>query len=195
MNLWCWLNSNSAAVQSIAAMVSTVLALVTVFVLISTRTSIKKQAEAARALTEVAQDQTKVANNAAESARKQSELLSSQIEQSVAPLLVAEPEDRSPLPYSIPKYWPDTHNKLVNRGSGVAFQILYWEGGLEVMNQGSFPITQVQPSTLGPGNSAYLQISPVWEAFTVMYKCIRVSIASRVGPWFTVIRTSHKIMW
>ena len=170
MNIWCWLNSNSSSIQSVAALSSTALALITICVLIVTWIAIKRQAdaaeaqaEAARLLTQVARDQTKAAIDAAESARRQSELLSSQIEQSVAPLLVAEPDDR-----------PNFKNyKLVNRGPGVAFKILYWKGGLELKDQGEgVPIFPVQPSTLGAGNSAYLQIPPGWEVFTVRYKGI-----------------------
>jgi hypothetical protein len=121
----------------------------------------EEQAEAARALTQVAKDQTKAATDAAESARKQSDLLSSQIEQSIAPLLVAEPDDR---PYM-------KNYKLVNRGPGVAFQIFYWKGGIEMKVPGqSIQIFPVQPSTLGSGNYAYLPIPPAWEVFTVRYK-------------------------
>lgn len=75
------------------------------------------------------------------------------------PLLVVEPDDR-------PGY---KGCKLVNRGQGVAFQILYWNGELNVRDQGP-PIFFVQPSTMGPGNSAYLPIPLAWKAFTVMYK-------------------------
>ena len=74
-------------------------------------------------------------------------------------MLVAEPDDR-------PGY---KDCKLVNRGQGVAFQILYWNGELNARDQGP-PISFVQPSTMGPGNSAYLPIPPAWKAFTVRYK-------------------------
>jgi hypothetical protein len=185
MNVWRWLSSNSAAVQSIAALFSIVLASVTIYVLIVTWRAIKRQAAAteqqaaaARALTQVAADQTLAAKDAAESARRQSELLSSQIEQSVAPLLVVEPDDR-----------PHFQNcKLVNRGPGVAFQICYWNGGLALKNHGKGPdTTPVQPSTLGPGNSAYLQIPPAWEVLTVRYKGI-----DRGERWTVFYRDRNK---
>jgi hypothetical protein len=120
-----WLARNSAAFQSIAAACNVALALITIVVLVVTWKAIMRQAkaaedqtEAARALTQVAKDQTKAATDAAESARKQSDLLSAQIEQSTAPLLVAEPDEREGM----------RNCKLVNRGTGVAFQILYWQG-------------------------------------------------------------------
>lgn len=100
MNVWCWFDSNSAVIQGIAALSSVVLAAVTICVLVVTWKAIKRQAiaaeeqaNAARALTQVAKDQTKAEIDAADSARKQSDLLSSQIEQSSAPLLVAEPDN------------------------------------------------------------------------------------------------------
>jgi len=166
-------------------MAGTALALITILVLIVTWMAIKRQAAAAEAqanaaltLTEVAEKQTKAAVDAAESARRQSDLLSSQIEQAVAPLLVAEPDDR-----------PGFKNyKLVNRGPGVAFQIFYWNGGLDEKNRGiGIPVIPVQPSTLGPGNSVYLPIPPAWEAFTVRYKGI-----DREERWTIVYRDPLK---
>jgi hypothetical protein len=170
MNFWSWISRNSAGMQSIAALLSTALAAITIWVLIITLRAIRRQAaaaeeqtEAARALTQVATEQTKAAIDAAASARKQSDLLSSQIEQSTAPLLVAEPDDRAGM----------KNYKLVNRGPGVAFQIFYWNGGLDVKNQGKgFQMYPVQPSTLGSGNYAYLPVPSGWEVITVRYKGI-----------------------
>jgi hypothetical protein len=186
MNFWCWLNSYSAAVQSIAALCSALLALFTILVLIVTWKSIKRQAaaavdqaEAARALTKVAKEQTRAAVDTAESARRQSELLLSQIEQNTAPLLVAEPDDR---------YGVNLRNgKLVNRGPGVAFQIFFWQGGLDAREQGSIPITNVEPSTLGPGNFAELRVPFDWEVFTVRYKGV-----DREERWTVVYRDPGK---
>lgn len=185
MNLWHWLEFYSAAVQSIAAALSIVLASVTIYVLILTWKAIKRQAdaaeqqsEAARALTKAAEDQTKSAKDAAQSARKQSDLLSAQIEQSMAPLLVAEPDDRP----GFKDY------KLVNRGPGVAFQIFYWKGGLDEKNQGKpLPILPVQPSTLGSGNSTYIPIPPAWDVFTVRYKGV-----DREERWTVAYRDPNK---
>lgn len=185
MNMWYWLNSNSSSVQSVAALASTALTLITIFVLFKTWRAIQRQAtateeqvEAARVLTQVAKDQTKAAVDAAESARRQSDLLSSQIEQSIAPLLVAEPDDRNNM----------KNHKLVNRGPGVAFQIICWQGGFEPENQSNgIPIVPVQPSTLGAGNSTYLPIPPAWEVFTVRYKGI-----DRIERWTVVYRDPYK---
>ncbi len=184
MNIWCWFNSNSAVIQGIAALSSVALAAVTICVLVITWKAIKRQAiaaeeqaGAARALTQVAKDQTKAAIDAAESARKQSDLLSSQIEQSSAPLLVAEPDDR-----------PNMKNyKLVNRGPGVAFKISYWKGELDLKNHGPVEAFSVQPSTLGSGNSSYLQIPPGWDVITVQYKGV-----DRYMRWTVVYRDIRK---
>jgi hypothetical protein len=103
MRFWCWLSSNSAALQSIAALGSVALAAITILVLIATWRAIKRQAaaaeeqtEAARALTRVATEQTKAAIDAAESARKQSDLLSSQIEQATATIDQRAAKARTP---------------------------------------------------------------------------------------------------
>jgi hypothetical protein len=168
MRLWCWLLTNSAAIQGIAALVSMALTLITILVLVVTWKAIKRQAlaaeeqaAAARALTTVAEEQTKAAVDAAESARKQSELLSSQLEQSTAPLLVAEPDDRNGM----------KNVRLVNRGPGVAFKIYYFNGPMELLQPGAtVRVLNVQPSTLGPGNSVYLPIPPGWDVTTVVYK-------------------------
>ncbi len=168
MNFWSWLSANSAAVQSVEALVGLVLTLLTIFVLIVTWRAIKRQAKAAeeqtvaaRAATAVAEEQKRAAVDAAESARKQSELLSAQLEQSIAPLLVAEPDDRQGM----------KNVRLVNRGPGVAFKIYYFNGHMDLLVPGaSIPIVPVQPSTLGPGNFVYLPIPPGWEITTVAYK-------------------------
>jgi hypothetical protein len=70
----------------------------------------------------------------------------------------------------------------------VAFQILYWKGGLDVKNQGKgVEIFPVQPSTLVPGNSVYLPIPPAWEVFTVRCKGI-----DREERWTVVYRDPAK---
>lgn len=183
-NLWCWLTSNSGPLQSISALLSVGLAFVTIVVLVITWRAIKRQAKAAeeqaiaaRALTEVATEQTKAAVDAARSAEKQSNLLSAQIEQSTAPLLVSEPDDRSGF----------KNYKLVNRGPGVAFQLFYWQGGLDVRSSEGFPAFFISPSTLAPGNYVYLPIPPAWEVFTVRYKGV-----DRGERWTIVYRDPTK---
>jgi hypothetical protein len=167
MKLWCWLNANAGALQSIGTLIGVALATLSIYVLSVTWAAIKRQAvaaeaqaDAARALTRVALDQTNAAIAAAAAAQQQSDLLSKQIEQSIAPLLVAEPDDRQRM----------NGYKLVNRGPGVAFKVKGWKGGHETRTTGqSLPIS-IQPSTLGPQNFAYLSIPPGWEVFTVSYK-------------------------
>jgi len=70
MGVWKWLNCNSAAVQSLAALGSFALTFVTILVLIITWRAVKRQAAAAK---------------------EQAEAARAQIEASLAPLLVAEP--------------------------------------------------------------------------------------------------------
>ena len=167
MNVWNWLNASSGALQGLFAIVSAVLTVVTIVVLVVTWRAIKRQAiaselqaDAARALTRVAEEQTKAAIDAAESSKRQADLLARQYELSTAPLLVGEPDDR-----------PNMKNcKVVNRGQGVAFQVFYWQDGLERKDQGSVQIFPVQPSTLAPDAFAYLPIPPAWEAWTIRYK-------------------------
>lgn len=167
MNPWEWLGANAAQVQSIAALLVIVLTVVTIVVLWATWRAIKRQAvaselqaDAARALTRVAEEQTKAAVDAAKSSKEQAELLARQFELSTAPLIVGEPDDR-----------PNMKNcKIVNRGQGVAFQVIYWQGGLEVRSQGAFGVFPVQPSTLAPGTFVYLPIPPGWETWTIRYK-------------------------
>jgi len=168
MNLWYWLVADSAAIQGIAALASIALTIVTIYVLLVTWKAIRRQAvaaedqaEAARAMTAVAKEQTKAAIDAAESARKQGNLLSLQLEQSMAPLLVAEPDDRNGM----------NNVRLVNRGPGVAFKICYFSGHVtQLKPEAPLSIESVQPSTLGSGNSVYLPIPPGWEVTTVVYK-------------------------
>ncbi|MGA3160290.1 MAG: hypothetical protein ABSC77_03660 [Terracidiphilus sp.] len=170
MGFWGWLDFNSGAVQSIASLFSIALAAITIGVLFITWRAIKRHAtaaeahaEAARALTQVAKDQTAAAFETAKLAQKQVELLSSQIEQSTAPLLVAERDDTMAFP---------TYD-LVNRGPGVAFQIFFWVGKLDLKNSGQqFSIQFIEPSTLGPGSRAHLPMPPQWEVITVRYKGI-----------------------
>lgn len=135
------------------------------------------QAKAARALIDVATEQTTATKDAAVSAQRQCELLSSQMEQATAPLIVAEPDDRLNM----------SNFKVINQGKGVAFQVFYWQGGLEVKDSQGFRIYPVQPSTMAPGVSAYLPIPPAWEVFTVRYKGI-----DREERWTVVYRDSRK---
>jgi type II secretory pathway pseudopilin PulG len=155
-----WLARNSAALQSIATICGVVLAAITILVLVATWKAIRRQAEAAEDQAAAARAQTQAAKDAAESARKQSDLLLAQIEQSTAPLLVAEPDDRDGF----------RNCKLVNRGAGVAFQIFYWQGDLDAPKDGRTVSHSVRPSTLGAGNFVYLPIPPAWPVFTVRYK-------------------------
>jgi hypothetical protein len=122
-------------------------------------------------LTRVATEQTKAAIDAADSARKQSNLLSSQLEQATAPLLVAEPDDRL----------GSRGHKLVNRGPGIAFQIFWWHGKFDAKNQSD--IHPIQPSTLGSGNFAYLAVPPIFQVITVEYTGI-----DREARWTTFYR-------
>ena len=163
---WCWLNDNSGALQSIASLLGVLLTLSTIFLLAITWIAVKRQAlaseaqaEAARTLTKVAIEQTNAAIDAAASAKRQSDLFSAQIEQSLAPLLVAEPDDRD----------GSRAYKLVSRGPGVAFKVYVWRGGPEERKL-SPSLIAVQPSTLGPGSFAYLLREPTWDVFTVIYK-------------------------
>jgi hypothetical protein len=80
MNIWQWLNHNSGALQSIAALSVVVLTVITIAVLWATWDAIKRgalasesQAEAARALTLLAKEQTEVARQQTEALAKQSE--------------------------------------------------------------------------------------------------------------------------
>jgi hypothetical protein len=162
-----WLSQNSGSLQAAGVLVSAILTSLTIYVLFITLSAVKRQAfaseaqaEAARSQAEVAQAQTKAVVEQAASAQRQSDLLAAQIEQGLAPLLVAEPDDR-----------PNMQNyKVVNHGPGPAFQVFYWQGGLESMTQEGCQIHSVLPSTLGTGSFAYLPIPPGWVTFTVRYK-------------------------
>jgi hypothetical protein len=79
MQFWQWLNQNSGALQSIAALSVVVLTVATVTVLWVTWDAIKRgaiasesQAEAARALTQLAKEQTEVARQQTDAIAKQS---------------------------------------------------------------------------------------------------------------------------
>ena len=79
MNVWEWLNQNSGALQSIAALLVVVLTVLTIRVLWVTWDAIKRgalasesQADAARALTLLAKEQTEVARQQNEAIAKQS---------------------------------------------------------------------------------------------------------------------------
>ena len=79
MNVWEWLNQNSGALQSIAALLVVVLTVLTIRVLWVTWDAIKRgalasesQADAARALTLLAKEQTEVARQQTEAIAKQS---------------------------------------------------------------------------------------------------------------------------
>ena len=65
----------------------------------------------------------------------------------------------------------------------MAFKILYWNGELDLKNQGAVQVFPVQPSTLGSGNFAYLPIPPAWEVITVQYKGV-----DRYMRWTIVYR-------
>ena len=184
MNVWNWLNASSGVLQGLFAIVSAVLTAVTIVVLVVTWRAIKRQAiaselqaDAARALTRVAEAQTKAAIDAAESSRRQADLLARQYELSTAPLLVGEPDDR-----------PNMKNcKVVNRGQGVAFQVFYWQGGLEKNDQVPVQIFPIQPSTLAPDALVYLPIPPGWECWTIRYKA-----SDRQERWTIMYRDPAK---
>ncbi len=169
MNAWNWLNANTGALQGLFAIIAMLLTLASIFVLTVTWRAIKRQAlaselqaDAARALTQVAEEQTKAAKDAATAAKTQCDLLSGQLELGVAPMLVAEPDDR-----------PNMKNfKLVNRGQGMAFQVCYWQGEREAKGQGKAQSTPTQPSTLAPGIPSYVPIPPGWPTWTAQYKGI-----------------------
>ncbi len=169
MNAWCWLNANSGALQSLFAILGAILTVASILVLTVTWRAIKRQAraselqaDAARALTQVAEEQTRAAKDAATSAKTQCDLLSSQLELSTAPLLVAEPDDR-----------PNMRNyKLVNRGQGMAFQVCYWKGMRDEKPEQVGLVTPTQPSTLAPGIPVYVPIPPGWSFWTAQYKGI-----------------------
>jgi hypothetical protein len=151
MNSWQWLNTNSGAVQSTAAILAAVLTVVTIGVLIVTWKAIKVQADAARALTQTAE--------------RQNRLLSDQIELSTAPLLVFEPDDRE-IPQGV---------KVVNRGQGVAFQVHFWQGGFENFHPRpgtGYAYKVLDPSTIAPGMFVYLYVDPLWREWTVKYRGI-----------------------
>lgn len=185
MNAWHWIDSNSSVLQSASALAGIIFSAVSIIVLIVTWRAIKRQAvaselqaAAARSLTRVAEEQTKAAIDAAASGKQQAELLARQFELNTAPLLIGEPDDR-----------PNMKNcKIVNRGQGVAFQVLYWQGGLEIRNQGSFPIFPIQPSTVAPGAFVYLPIPPAWESWTIRYKG-----SDRQERWTIMYRDPNKM--
>jgi hypothetical protein len=176
-----WFATNSAALQNIAALSSLVLTIVSIGVLFVTWRAVKRQAiaselqaEAAKALTAVAQEQTQAAQEAARAANTQCDLLSSQLELEIAPLLVAEPDDRPNM----------VGYKIVNRGKGAAFQVLYWNGGFEKDNLHQCrQMTVVSPSTLAPNAAFYLPIPTAWECWTVRYRGI-----DRQERWTIVYR-------
>jgi len=175
------LTTDSAALQNIAALFSVVLTIVSIAVLFVTWRAVRRQAiaselqaDAARALTEVAQEQTEAAKEAARAAKTQCDLLSSQLELEIAPLLVAEP-DVNP---NFEGY------KLVNRGKGTAFQVLYWNGVFQKDNLHQCrQMTVVSPSTLAPGTFVVVSIPRTWESWTVRYRGL-----DRQERWTTVYR-------
>ena len=104
MNIWTWLQSNAAPLQSIAALIVAVLTLVTIWVLIVTWRAIKRQsvaselqAKASSALMGVVEQQTKATQEAAAAAQRQADLVAAQTEMSIAPLLVAEVDEANPV--------------------------------------------------------------------------------------------------
>ena len=172
-----WLNRNSGALRIIEALLRDVLMLAIIIVFLKIRKGIIRQAEVAEAQTQAAEAQTQAAVEASGFARRNSELVSIQIAHSIAPLLVAELVD-----------WGEFRNyKLFNRGQGLAFQVCYWQGGLEVKNQKGFQTTMVRPSTLVPNASADISISPDWEVFTVWYKA-----SDREERWTIVHKDRNK---
>jgi hypothetical protein len=184
-HIWQWLGTNAVQFQSLVAFSGMALTLASIWVLIVTWRAIKRQAlaselqaDAARALTRVAEEQTKAAIDAAESSKRQADLLSRQFELSTAPLIVGEADDR-----------PNMKNcKIVNRGQGVAFQVFYWQGGLERAVGGvPLPISPVQPSTLAPGSCAYLPTPPAWDSWTIRYKG-----SDRQERWTIMYRDPNK---
>ena len=94
-----------------------------------------------------------------EFAKAQTDILASQLELSTAPLLVVKLGDKPGFSGTV----------VVNRGLGIAFQVFYWQGGLETRNQGYLGTFTI-PSTLAPGASASLRIPTEWESWTIMYR-------------------------
>lgn len=157
MNFWCWMNANSGAIQSLAASAGAILTIVTIAVLIVTWKAIKEQADAARALQIAAVEQTRAAVDAARSSQLQSELLTSQLELSKAPLLVSE--------------WRSGHQTVVvNRGHGVAFDVQYWVGTLELKDQSA--ISRPLISTLAPGAESELRFDGYPKSWTISFRGI-----------------------
>jgi hypothetical protein len=160
-NIWCWLNANSDALGSVSAVLTILVLSVTWFAIKRQATASELQADAARALTQAAIEQTNAARDAAESARRQTDLLSSQLEISTAPLLVVEPDDR-PM---------GSAQRIVNRGTGPAFQVRYWRGGIHSVGPNAAgTILAVEPSTLAAGRCVYVPIPMDWDSWTIQYK-------------------------
>lgn len=171
MNIWAWLQSNSAPLQSIAALILAVLTFVTIWVLIVTWRAIKRQAvaselqaKASRALMGVAEQQTKATQAGAAAAQRQADLVAAQTEMSIAPLLVAEVDEANPIA-------GHKSYRLFNRGQGIAFQVHYWEGHVNARFS-SRTIRSVHPPTIGPGASAQVVIDGRLETWTARYKGI-----------------------
>ena len=145
-----WLNDNAGALQSLAAIAAVLLSAFSILVLVITLRAVNRQAVAS-------ETQARAARRQAAVARKQNKLLAAQIEQSLAPLLVAEADDRQGM----------KNYKVYNRGPGIAFQVLYRQGGFEEKDQ---PVRFAEPTTIGPGGSAYLPIPLTWDVFTIQCK-------------------------
>lgn len=170
MELWVWLQRNSASLQSIAALAGAVLTLVTIWVLVITWRSIERQAVAselqagaARALMRVAEEQTKAAQASASAANMQTRLFADQLELSTAPLLVFEPDARV----------NNNQWRLVNRGKGIAFQVHLWQGGFEHFHPRpgtGYSYQILTPSTLAPGEFVYVDIPALWKTWTLKYR-------------------------
>jgi hypothetical protein len=176
--VWCWLNANSEALGSISAVLTILVLSVTWFAIKRQATASELQADAARALTKAAVEQTNAARDAAESTRRQADLLSSQLELSTAPLLVVEPDDR-PM---------GSGQRIVNRGPGLAFQVHYWRGGIELTGTGTVRnILPVEPSTLAPDRCVYVSIPEDWDSLTVQYKGVDLQ-----DRWTLFYRDSNK---
>lgn len=155
MDFWVWLKSNSVELQSLVALVGTFLSIITIIVLSITWNAIKRQADAARALQHAAVEQTAAAVDAAASAKRQAELLMSQLELSSAPLLVSESR-------------PGPIKVIVNRGQGVAFDVKYWEGDKDECKT----IWRPQITTLAPACESALRFNGYPEMWTISYKGI-----------------------
>jgi hypothetical protein len=163
--VWPWLESapNSAALQAVTSVISVLVSAVTIYVLLITWRAVRRQAlaaerqeEASRALIRVSEEQTKATINASAAAQEQSQLLSLQYEQSLAPLLVARLKLGGPgNAYQL--------LEIKNVGPGTAFKLVVMPCKVEVGARGvTYPMQAFSPTTLGSGESGeiYFNASP-----------------------------------